>query len=315
MRCYRSAVRARGEGFEVLESRQLLSVTPQLLADINTEQSSYPRDFIEFSGKLFYTAEHADYGRELWSSDGTPEGTGLVKDIRPGSDDSRISSLVVSGGWLYFAADDGTNGLELWRTDGTAEGTELFREFGTGNNWGLGYEPEMVDVAGTLFLQTTNPSNLWKTDGTDAGTVLLKSISNSAENFTAVGDLLFFTGARDELWKSDGTTEGTGLVKDFNTGIGHGGWVEELTAFDGNVFFVVDSNIWKSDGTVANTTILPGTTPTAYPLIRRSRWSERSCFSRPAATSISMTFGWSTALAQWRNPCWSLLPSKAHRIC
>ena len=77
----------------------------------------------------------------------------------------------------------------------------------------------MVDVAGTLFLETSTPANLWKTDGTDAGTVLLKSISNSAENFTAVGNLLFFTGPRDELWRSDGTPEGTGLVKDFSTSI------------------------------------------------------------------------------------------------
>ncbi len=252
MRCYRSALRARGEGFEVLESRQLLSVTPQLLADINPEQSSYPRDFIEFDGKLFYTAEHAEYGRELWSSDGTPEGTGLVKDIRPGEDDSKISGLTVSGGWLYFVADDGTHGRELWRTDGTAEGTELFHEFSPGGN-GLGTDPDMADVAGTLFLETSNPANLWKSDGTEAGTVLLKSISNSAENFTAVGDLLFFTGARDELWKSDGTPEGTTLVKDFNTGIGHGGWVEELTAFDGNLFFVVDGFVWKSNGTAAGT--------------------------------------------------------------
>jgi ELWxxDGT repeat protein len=63
----------------------------------------------------------------LWTSDGTPEGTVLVKDIRPGGGDSGSSPtrLIDADGTLYFTADDGVTGRELWQSDGTAEGTVL----------------------------------------------------------------------------------------------------------------------------------------------------------------------------------------------
>jgi ELWxxDGT repeat protein len=54
------------------------------------------------------------HGRELWVSDGTTEGTAIVKDINPGEDDSDPGALVSVNGRLYFAADDGTHGRELW---------------------------------------------------------------------------------------------------------------------------------------------------------------------------------------------------------
>src|SRR5437867_3665227 len=56
---------------------------PQVPGSI--EGSSFPQALINVNGTLFFTAVHPDTGRELWKSDGTPEGTVLVKDINPGT--------------------------------------------------------------------------------------------------------------------------------------------------------------------------------------------------------------------------------------
>lgn len=48
-------------------------------------ESSEPSGLKWVNGKLFFTAETAEYGRELWVSDGTVEGTKMVKDIYPGN--------------------------------------------------------------------------------------------------------------------------------------------------------------------------------------------------------------------------------------
>ncbi len=76
-------------------------------------------------GSLFFAAEHAETGRELWKTDGTAAGTGMVRDILPGSEGSGPASLAEADGMLYFTCDDGVHGAELWKSDGTEAGTVL----------------------------------------------------------------------------------------------------------------------------------------------------------------------------------------------
>ena len=107
----------------------------QLLVDFAPDSSSagynsFPKYFVEFNDKLYFTVE----GNELFATDSTAEGTQLVADIRPGNDDFRypvvnyIDSLTEFDDKLYFSADDGVNGRELWVSDGTTQGTELLVE-------------------------------------------------------------------------------------------------------------------------------------------------------------------------------------------
>jgi ELWxxDGT repeat protein len=99
-----------------------------------------------------FNAEDGSTGRELWRSDGSASGTGLVLDIQPGSGGSRPLALTLvtfgagSGprgedSLVFFSADDGSTGRELWATDGTAAGTRLVADVVPGSTgshpWGL----------------------------------------------------------------------------------------------------------------------------------------------------------------------------------
>ena len=65
-------------------------------------------------GRVFFSATDGVHGWELWQSDGTPGGTRLVKDLRPGPFGSLPLHLVASGPNLYFSADDEAAGREPW---------------------------------------------------------------------------------------------------------------------------------------------------------------------------------------------------------
>jgi len=88
----------------------------------------YPHGLTAFAGHLFFAAADADHGVELWTSDGTPGGTKMLRDITPGPDSSIPSGFTVAGGRLVFTARDPEHGRELWQTDGTAAGTRLVQD-------------------------------------------------------------------------------------------------------------------------------------------------------------------------------------------
>ena len=67
------------------------------------------------NGTLFFTANDGVHGVELWKSDGTANGTVMVKDILFSSAWSDPKSLTAANGLLYFSATDQFNGRELWR--------------------------------------------------------------------------------------------------------------------------------------------------------------------------------------------------------
>jgi ELWxxDGT repeat protein len=92
-----------------------------LLKDINpgsgSSASGASVTFAVAGKRVFFAAADGETGPELWSSDGTADGTFLVSDIRAGAAGSGPASIVVAAGRLYFSADDGTTGRELWTLD------------------------------------------------------------------------------------------------------------------------------------------------------------------------------------------------------
>ncbi len=98
-----------------------------LLKDINEgEGDSNPRDFTLYNNKVYFIAGDVDNGVEVWSTDGTPEGTMLAIDVVSGSGSSYPSQLwVSSSNQLFFSAND-----FLYVSDGTTEGTSRISNLG-----------------------------------------------------------------------------------------------------------------------------------------------------------------------------------------
>ena len=263
---------------EPLEDRCLLSGTPQLLDDLNLfPPRLFPFGFTDFIDATFFVADDGISGRDLWKTDGTKEGTVLVKDIRPGEAGSSINNLTVVGDTLFFTAS-GVNikGKQLWKTDGTEQGTVKIKSFDDGDK----FTPELgnlINVGGTLFFSANDDANgreLWKSDGTEEGTVLVKDIwpgiaTSGPGSLKNVGGTLFFTAFDGTfsrpLWKSDGTEQGTVKVSDFQPSI--------LIVIDDTLFFFDNASrgLWKSDGSNEGTVKVKdfskgefGTTPSSF---------------------------------------------------
>jgi len=235
-------------------------------------------------GELFFQGDDGEHGSELWKTDGTPEGTELVKDIWPGPDGSRPGSLrwpsrpwfePVMGGELYFRANQPDTGYELWKTDGTPSGTVLVKDIWPGRAGSIPVHLGIME--GILYFRAEDQEHgqeLWRSDGTGEGTWLVKDFVPGPEHsfpdeMIGVGGVLFLAaddGANGrELWRSDGTEKGTILVKDIYPGPG-GSVTTDLSALNGVVLFEANEGIhgqelWRSDGTAVGTWLVKDIRP------------------------------------------------------
>jgi ELWxxDGT repeat protein len=238
-----------------------------------------PPQMVPFNGRLYFPADDGTHHLELWSTDGTPAGTSLLKDIHP-TDGSYPTELTPFRGRLWFEAEDPVNGGRLWSTDGTEQGTVMLDDAPSAPL--PGYEsPSMLTVVGdTLYFvadQARTGRELWKTDGTPQGTVLVRDLTPAADPqetdsfvypsaMTALGNTLYFT-TNGTLWRSDGTSDGTAAVK----ALPGDAW--ELTSAGGRLLFRAprtpggtDDTVWVSDGTAGGTVPLQDVTPAAADL-------------------------------------------------
>jgi len=147
----------------------------QLFADIPARSVSRASKTFLFDDMLLFTATGAE-GRELWYTDGTSGGTGLLKDINPGAVGSYPGEFARLGDHVYFAAHTAEHGCELWRTDGTTAGTTLVADLqpGTADSNPYGGVP----FQGELVFATRETGDVWRSDGTAAGSSVLIELSD-----------------------------------------------------------------------------------------------------------------------------------------
>jgi ELWxxDGT repeat protein len=100
---------------------------------------------------LIFLADDGTHGLELFRSDGTEEGTRLLKDISQAGDSVPLGMTEYKHR-VYFSADDGVHGTELWVTDGTEQGMQLFADINLG---ALRSSPQSFKVAGGLLFFVT----------------------------------------------------------------------------------------------------------------------------------------------------------------
>jgi ELWxxDGT repeat protein len=183
--------------------------------------------------KLLILARRVDaYGRELgqdlWSSDGTPDGTVRLHEFPTVTWPFALRLLLIEGDDLFFQGWDPGHGYELWKTDGTTDGTGIVKDIHPGpSSSGLS---RAVAIDGTLYFSADDGAagvELWKSDGTEVGTVMVRDLDPTGSGLTSDGPaevkgaLLFSAtdgnGGR-ELWTSDGTAEGTVKVQEIRPG-------------------------------------------------------------------------------------------------
>jgi len=239
--------------------------------------SSWPTQLTEWNGLLYFTADDGQHGVELFRTDGSAQGTRLLKDLYPGPEGAAPLWLTPAGDALYFVAEDGTHGLELWKTTGTETSTTLVKDVRPGEDGAFIRQspPEasrlFAALGQTLVFQAndgTHGSELWRTDGTPEGTTLLKDVApGSSSSFptglTPLQGRILFT-ADDglhgrELWTTDGTPEGTRLLRDLSPGQASGlNVLTRFVALGNALYFEADDGVagpglWRSDGTPGGT--------------------------------------------------------------
>ena len=174
---------------------------------------------------LYFVANDGTHGFELWKSDGTAEGTVMVRDLNPGGDafsDQEIPMIDING-TIFFGADDGTSGAELWKSDGTGAGTVPVKDIYPGAESSV--LKWFVDLEGTLLFSALDGATgveLWKSDGTAGGTTIVRDIldgtgSSVPTGLTLLDGFVYFAAADGdrgiELWRSDGTSAGTTMIE------------------------------------------------------------------------------------------------------
>lgn len=210
--------------------------------------------------------------RQLWITDGTEDGTRMVKDIVPGGDPD-MRQLTVADGRLFFTADDG-GGTALWVSDGTEEGTvRVDMPEATG-------APNRLTAKGNnLYFRATHQTKgieLWFSDGTSAGTEVVKDIYPGSHSYpdllTPMDGRLYFS-ANDgvgsgsvglnhqELWRTDGTEDGTEPVVFIQQGTGIGALyndtAKDMVVMNDRLYFAahdgdIGVELWASDGSLGD---------------------------------------------------------------
>ena len=248
---------------------------------------SFPTNLTVVGNSLYFSAEDADHGAELWVSDGTESGTVLVKDIYTGTfnnsdadypNSSNPMALVDVDGTLFFVAETEANGLELWTSNGTASGTVLVSDINSGDSSAFDEDSiALVALDDTLFFVADDGEHgyeLWTSDGTSSGTTMVTDLySGSDDAFTVeylelavLNDVLYFAADNgttgNELWRSDGTESGTYLVKDINSGSeGNLAYYGSFTVVNDLLYFAASDGtygkeLWKTDGTESGTVMI-----------------------------------------------------------
>ncbi|OJJ20530.1 hypothetical protein BKI52_18930 [marine bacterium AO1-C] len=223
-------------------------------------------------GRLVFVADDGSNGKELWVSDGTEAGTQLLKDIRPGQQESVIQNVKVFNNQLFFQANDGTHGSEVWLSNGTQTGTKLLKDITSQPIGSFSKTSHRLIKYNNKIYFTANDDlkgqELWVTDGTDVGTQLFKDInpgsSNSApQYFTVFKSKLYFyaNGPSNQtgLWETDGTQANTRFITTvyISGSIVVVGDHMFFRAFDGTH----GNELWISDGTSAGTRLVKDTQP------------------------------------------------------
>ncbi len=216
-------------------------------------QSPYPANIDVANGKLFFIAYVEEKGFEIHTYDGT--NVNFVKDLYPG-----IRSGVGLRGNDEYVTPDGQNTYfaSLFSDKrnehyGMTPLLDKFWFFSFTPDWGLEVGCSDGTDSGTYILGDLNPdliANANQEDGIVHGLIGDRIVFD----FGGVGSVMHPSETGRELHITDGTPEGTHMITDLYPGpegIELAG--NELTSYNGHVYFRAHNQLWRTDGTEEGT--------------------------------------------------------------
>ncbi len=234
----------------------------------DTVEQVVAKSLISVGNNLFYEAVDRVVGFSQVVGNETSGEMTVLKDLIDGPLNVSISRVVrASDGKLYFVAGDTlSTGRELYVSDGTVAGTNLVKDI---NTTGSSSPTELVDANGTIYFAATTSTSgreLWKSDGSTSGTTLVKDINSGAfsnsnpDTFATLGSLVFFnatSGGTPSFYQSGGDAASTTIVQS-STGTTFV-VARDPVAYSGFLYLGVGSQLWRTNGTAAGTTMIKDT--------------------------------------------------------
>ena len=243
-------------------------------------QELSPRYLTLVGDKLFFAAGTSSFSDvELWVSDGTEEGTHMVKDIMPNDrlykSGSYPTSLIDANGTLVFIAKDKEHGYQIWKSDGTENGTVMISNFNDPNYIGR-FRTHLVYLKGAIYFNAKGAKSgeeFYKLDIATGATAPVKKGLSGIEEMVLLGNTIYFKAysndvSTKEIWLSDGTEKGTKLLKKIQSGPAYN-TIHNLTVAEDKLYFLASDGqhgveLWVSDGTANGTKMVKDITPGDY---------------------------------------------------
>ena len=260
------------------------SAVPSLLYNVRSgSNSSYPANFIEYNGKIYFKADDGTKGYEMWEYDPDVAASSTnpkrISHLRSGSGNGMgwTEEWVIYKNKLIFVGNDGTYGDEIYSFDGTN-----FTRLADIYSGSSGSSPNSFTIYNDKLYfgaySSTYGRELWVYDGTSVS--LVKDLASGSQSGWGWGTMavynnkIYFNGYSTstgyELYSYDGTD--MALVKDINSGSYTSGsnsypnssYPEAFIVYDNKLFFKADdttigAELFSYDGTnVTSTDIFPG---------------------------------------------------------
>lgn len=216
-------------------------------------------------GKLLFFVSTPGYSVTPWVSDGSPQGTHPLADVRTLGMFGVPVEYLEHDGVLFFVAP-APDGFELYRTDGTPAGTFLLHDLGAPDEDDSSILPEVeIGPDGAIWFAPTvshNQREVWRTEGTAATTSRVATLPFASTWALTDGTHVVLEARRGiaRVWRLDPATGALDPLLDFAPPpLGLNG-LDVVARRDGVLFFMADiarlgegPALWRTDGTVAGT--------------------------------------------------------------
>ncbi|MFC3160670.1 hypothetical protein ACFOEQ_21425 [Chryseobacterium arachidis] len=183
-----------------------------------------------------------------------------LNEINFGESSSPANLIKLNDQIIFSAERNMDEGRELWVYNSANQRSTLLKDIWQGHNSGMSNNPYFGKINNKIYFIASDNSSynqIWVTDGTVAGTQKVKDLSSNYEAIAQVAGNKFFIFSNKELSVYDPLTNNLTLLKAFEYTSG----TMRLETFNNQLFLAANDGIsgkeiWKSDGTVAGTTLL-----------------------------------------------------------